>query len=82
MEHISFTLLVVIVNVMHIVQLLISIGTTGKPKGVDVTHMGLTNALCLRPSNLNIKVGCRVAQLLSISFDMGELPLGPLTDDY
>ena len=46
-------------------------GSTGKPKGVDVTHRNVTNLLTLAPGNLRIKPGARVAQVLSISFDMG-----------
>ena len=46
-------------------------GSTGKPKGVDVTHRNVTNLLTLAPGNLCIKPGSRVAQVLSISFDMG-----------
>ena len=48
-------------------------GTTGKPKGVDVTHRNVTNLLTIAPGNLGIKPGRRVAQLLSVSFDMGKL---------
>jgi len=47
-------------------------GTTGKPKGVDVRHGGVTNTLLAEPSRLGIGVGKNVAQLLSVSFDMGE----------
>ncbi|KAL6717774.1 hypothetical protein ACLMJK_003859 [Lecanora helva] len=45
-------------------------GSTGKPKGVDVTHRNVTNLLTLAPGSLRIKPGRRVAQLLSVSFDM------------
>ncbi|KAL9608755.1 MAG: hypothetical protein Q9167_006427 [Letrouitia subvulpina] len=48
-------------------------GSTGKPKGVDVTHQNVTNLLTIAPGNLGIKPGRRVAQLLSVSFDMGRL---------
>lgn len=48
-------------------------GSTGKPKGVDVTHQNITNLLTIAPGNLGIKPGRRVAQLLSVSFDMGRL---------
>ena len=47
-------------------------GSTGKPKGVDVKHLGVANLLAQRPGNLGIHVGSKVAQLLSVSFDMGE----------
>ncbi|RMZ74524.1 non-ribosomal peptide synthetase [Pyrenophora seminiperda CCB06] len=46
-------------------------GSTGKPKGVDVTHSNVTNALLLEPARLGITVGSKVAQVLSIAFDMG-----------
>ena len=46
-------------------------GSTGPPKGVDVSHGNVTNLLCNFPGNLNIQQGTQVAQLLSISFDMG-----------
>ena len=49
-------------------------GSSGKPKGVDVTHQNVTNLLTIGPGNLGIKPGRRVAQLLSVSFDMG-MPL-------
>ncbi|TID21018.1 putative nonribosomal peptide synthetase 12 protein [Venturia nashicola] len=45
-------------------------GTTGLPKGVDVSHKNVVNALSLQPSCLDIQVGSKVAQILSISFDM------------
>ena len=48
-------------------------GTTGKPKGVDVHHGGITNTLLAEPARLGMCVGKNVAQLLSVSFDMGEL---------
>ncbi|KAK0103697.1 hypothetical protein ONS95_005705 [Cadophora gregata] len=47
-------------------------GSTGPPKGVDVAHGNVTNLLCSYPGNLNIRKGTEVAQLLSISFDMGQ----------
>ncbi len=45
-------------------------GTTGKPNGVQVTHRNLANILLTTPGNLAIAPGTRVAQILSISFDM------------
>lgn len=47
-------------------------GTTGKPKGVDVTHKNVANLVCLSPGGLEISPGSRVGQVLNISFDMGE----------
>ncbi len=46
-------------------------GTTGTPKGVDVTHANVTNLLCTSPGNLGIQPGMKVGQVLNISFDMG-----------
>lgn len=47
-------------------------GTTGLPKGVDVSHENVTNLLCNFPGSLGIQRGTNVAQLLSVSFDMGK----------
>ncbi|KAL3426390.1 amino acid adenylation domain-containing protein [Phlyctema vagabunda] len=47
-------------------------GSTGVPKGVDVAHVSVTNLLCNDPGKLGIRQGTNVAQLLSISFDMGQ----------
>lgn len=46
-------------------------GSTGNPKGVDVSHGNVTNALLLKPANLGITLGTKVAQVLNIAFDMG-----------
>lgn len=46
-------------------------GTTSKPKGVDVSHRGVTNTLGLAPSSLGATVGRNIGQVLSVSFDMG-----------
>jgi non-ribosomal peptide synthetase component F len=45
-------------------------GTTGTPKGVDVTHTNVTNLVCQSPGDLGITRGTRVGQTLNISFDM------------
>ena len=47
-------------------------GTTGTPKGVDVTHKNVTNLVCTSPGDLHIGPGKRVGQILNISFDMGK----------
>jgi non-ribosomal peptide synthetase component F len=46
-------------------------GSTGNPKGVDVSHRNVTNALLLEPGKLAIAAGSNVAQVLNIAFDMG-----------
>lgn len=48
------------------------LGTTGKPKGVDVTHNNVANLVCQYPGNLGVSPGDRVGQVLNISFDMGK----------
>ena len=45
------------------------------PKGVDVKHNTMTNALLLEPGRLGITIGSKVAQVLSISFAMGKQPV-------
>lgn len=50
-------------------------GTTGSPKGVDVSHENVTNLLCNLPGSLGIQRGTNVAQLLSVSFDMGKFAI-------
>ncbi|WP_328338363.1 amino acid adenylation domain-containing protein [Streptomyces violaceus] len=45
-------------------------GTTGRPNGVKVTHRNVANLLLTEPGGLGIRPGDRVAQLLSIAFDM------------
>lgn len=58
-----------------------SLGTTGSPKGVSVTHGNVTNLICLSPGNLRIRLGTKVGQVLSISFDMGTLMTLPLDSE-
>lgn len=53
-------------------------GTTGTPKGVDVTHSNVTNLVCLSPGNLGIRPGVKVGQVLNVSFDMGQRPGLPI----
>lgn len=48
------------------------LGSTGVPKGVDVKHGTMVNALLLEPGRLGITIGSKVAQVLSISFAMGK----------
>lgn len=50
--------------------ILFTSGTTGNPNGVQVTHRNMCNILLTEPGNLGIQPGDKVAQLLSISFDM------------
>jgi len=50
--------------------ILFTSGTTGTPNGVQVTHGNVCNILLTEPGNLGIKPGIKVAQILSIAFDM------------
>lgn len=45
-------------------------GTTGPPNGVQVTHRNVCNVLLTEPGNLGMAPGKKVAQILSIAFDM------------
>eukprot|EP00178_Gracilaria_changii_P028253 TRINITY_DN97_c0_g1_i3.p1 TRINITY_DN97_c0_g1~~TRINITY_DN97_c0_g1_i3.p1 ORF type:complete len:582 (+),score=82.59 TRINITY_DN97_c0_g1_i3:1405-3150(+) len=45
-------------------------GTTGAPKGVQVTHANVVNVLLTDPMSLCMRNGARVSQILSIAFDM------------
>lgn len=45
-------------------------GTTGAPKGVQVTHGNVSNVLMTPPMNLGMRPGVKVSQILSVSFDM------------
>ncbi|PIL25981.1 transporter [Ganoderma sinense ZZ0214-1] len=45
-------------------------GTTGRPKGVMVSHSNVVNLVCQAPGNLGIRPGTKVAQLLNVAFDM------------
>ena len=49
-----------------------TLGTTGTPKGVDVTHRSVTNLICQSLGDLGIKTGTKIGQTLNIGFDMGE----------
>ncbi|OCB91719.1 acetyl-CoA synthetase-like protein [Sanghuangporus baumii] len=45
-------------------------GTTGRPKGVSVSHSNVVNLILSSPGDLSIQPGTRVSQLLNIAFDM------------
>ena len=45
-------------------------GTTGKPNGLQVTHCNVSNILLTAPGDLGMRPGLKVAQILSIAFDM------------
>jgi D-alanine--poly(phosphoribitol) ligase subunit 1 len=45
-------------------------GTTGTPNGVQVTHGNVCNVLLTAPGDLGMRPGLKVAQMLSIAFDM------------
>ncbi len=47
-------------------------GTTGPPNGVMVTHRNVANIVLTEPGSLGIEPGMRVAQLLSVAFDMAQ----------
>lgn len=49
-----------------------TLGTTGKPKGVDVTHLSVVNLLLTDPGRVGMRPGRRVAQLLNVAFDMAQ----------
>lgn len=50
--------------------ILFTSGTTGNPNGVQVTHRNVCNILLTAPGNLGMGPGLKVAQILSIAFDM------------
>ncbi len=50
--------------------ILFTSGTTGPPNGVQVTHRNVCNILLTEPGNLGMGPGLKVAQILSIAFDM------------
>ena len=60
----------VAVDADHGCFVLFTSGTTGAPNGVKVTHRNVCNLLLTEPGDLGIRPGWRVAQLLSIAFDM------------
>lgn len=53
-----------------ICMVLFTSGTTGVPNGVQVTHKNLCNILQTAPGDLGMRPGLKVAQILSIAFDM------------
>ncbi len=50
--------------------ILFTSGTTGNPNGVQVTHRNVCNIVLTEPGNMMMAPGKKVAQILSISFDM------------
>ncbi|MGH2542064.1 MAG: amino acid adenylation domain-containing protein, partial [Ardenticatenaceae bacterium] len=50
--------------------ILFTSGTTGTPNGVQVTHRNVCNILLTEPGNLGMRPSVKVAQILSIAFDM------------
>ncbi|MEM8532881.1 MAG: amino acid adenylation domain-containing protein [Chloroflexota bacterium] len=50
--------------------ILFTSGTTGNPNGVKVTHNNVCNILLTEPGSLGMRPGLKVAQILSIAFDM------------
>lgn len=45
-------------------------GTTGKPKGVQVSHRNVCNIVHTEPGNLGVKPGMRVSHIMCVAFDM------------
>ncbi|HVT71247.1 MAG TPA: amino acid adenylation domain-containing protein, partial [Trebonia sp.] len=59
----------------HRAYVIYTSGSTGRPKGVVVSHTGLANLSAFMISTLRITPQSRMAQLLSLSFDMSLLEL-------
>ncbi|MER7729208.1 amino acid adenylation domain-containing protein [Streptomyces sp. NPDC096323] len=59
----------------HPAYVIYTSGSTGRPKGVVVSHMGLANLSAFMISTLGTGPTSRMAQLLSLSFDMSLLEL-------
>ncbi len=59
----------------HRAYVIYTSGSTGRPKGVVVSHLGLANLSAFMISTLRITPQSRMAQLLSLSFDMSLLEL-------
>jgi nonribosomal peptide synthetase DhbF len=59
----------------HPAYVIYTSGSTGRPKGVVVSHQGLASLSAFMVSTLEITPQSRVAQLLSLSFDMSLLEL-------
>ena len=59
----------------HPAYVIYTSGSTGRPKGVVVSHQGLANLAVFAVDTLAVTPESRVAQLLSLSFDMSVLEL-------
>ncbi|WP_177328824.1 non-ribosomal peptide synthetase [Amycolatopsis australiensis] len=59
----------------HPAYVIYTSGSTGRPKGVVVSHQGLANLAAFAVETLAVTPASRVAQLLSLSFDMSMLEL-------
>jgi amino acid adenylation domain-containing protein len=59
----------------HPAYLIYTSGSTGRPKGVVVSHQGLANLSAFMITTLRVTPESRVAQILSLSFDMSLLEL-------
>ena len=59
----------------HPAYVIYTSGSTGHPKGVVVSHQGLANLATFAVETLAVTPESRVAQLLSLSFDMSLLEL-------
>ena len=69
-EHVDLFLPVRPISPDNTCFIIFTSGTTGTPNGVQVTHRNVCNILLTEPGNLGMRPGVRVAQLLSIAFDM------------
>ncbi|MFG2566245.1 amino acid adenylation domain-containing protein [Streptomyces sp. NPDC048567] len=59
----------------HPAYVIYTSGSTGRPKGVVVSHLGLANLSAFMIDTLRTGPASRMAQLLSLSFDMSLLEL-------
>ncbi|WP_367865339.1 amino acid adenylation domain-containing protein [Pedobacter sp. WC2423] len=61
----------------ELIYILYTSGTTGKPKGVEVKHSGITNMLVAHKAFFDTEVGTRSSQVANISFDASAFEIWP-----
>lgn len=74
LQHIGFPVQSVLgtsVASTDVCYIIFTSGTTGSPKGVQVTHGNVVNVLLTPPMSLGMAPGMKVSQILSVAFDMG-----------